>query len=113
MLSTISVDPGRGRIGPISGPQRRVWNPVLLPVVFQHLLAGHADFGAVLLKAGQNGEVALIHHSAAVTLNIAGASLLLLRRAAALLLLGQGAGGNRYRQQGECEKKLVHRVPSL
>jgi hypothetical protein len=90
-----------------------VWNPVLLPVVLQHLIAGRADLGTKLLKAGQNREVALIHHSAAVALNIAGTRLLFLRRAAAILLLGDGTGGNRYRQQEECEKKLVHRVPSF
>jgi hypothetical protein len=79
-------------------------------VVSQYLIAGWGQLGTNLLKASQNGEIALINHLAAVTLNIAGTSLLLLRRAAALLLR-DGTGGNRYRQQSESEKKLMHRVP--
>ncbi len=35
---------------------------VLLPVAFQHLVACGRYLGAILLKAGQNGEVALIDH---------------------------------------------------
>ena len=66
----------------------------LLPVAFQHLIAGSADLGAILLKAGQNGEVTLIYDWTAETLNVARASLLLLRRAATLLL-GDRPGGNR------------------
>ena len=61
----------------------------LLAVVFQHLIAGRRDLGAVLLQAGQNGEIALIDHRAAEALNVARAGLLLFRRAAALLL-GEG-----------------------
>jgi hypothetical protein len=82
----------------------------LLPVASQHLIAGSADLGTILLKAGQNAEIALINHCTTVALNIAGAGLLLFRRAA---VLGDGAGGNGYRQQGDGEKKLVHRVPSF
>jgi hypothetical protein len=67
----------------------------LLSVIFQHLIAGLAQFGSILLKASQNGEIALIDHRAAEALNVARASPLLLRRAAALLLLGDSAGGNR------------------
>jgi len=59
----------------------------LLPVAFQHLIAGDADLGAILLQAGKDGEVALIDHGPAVSLNVAGARLLLFRRTAALLLL--------------------------
>ena len=84
---------------------------VLLPVVSQYLIAGPADPGAILLKAGQDTEVALIYHGAAVALNVAGAGFLLVRRAA--LILSDGTRGNRYRQQRDCEKKLVHRVPSF
>ena len=58
----------------------------LLPVVLQHLVAGFTQLGTILLQAGQNGEIALIDHGAAKTLNVAGTSLLLLRGAAALLL---------------------------
>ncbi len=54
-------------------------------MVFQHLIAGLADLGTILLKAGQNDQVTLVHHCTAVTLNVARASLLLLRCAAALL----------------------------
>ena len=83
---------------------------VLLPVAFQHLVARGRYLGAILLKAGQNAEVALIYHGTAVALNIAGTGLLLLRRAA---VLSDGAGGNGYRQQGQGEEKLMHCVPSL
>jgi hypothetical protein len=48
----------------------------------------------MLLKASEDGEVALIHHQAAIALDIARASLLLFRRAAPLLL-GDGPGGHR------------------
>jgi hypothetical protein len=84
---------------------------VLLPLVSQYLIAGSADLGAMLLKAGQDTEVALIYHRTAVALNVAGTGLLLIRRAA--LILSDGTRGNRYRQQRDCEKKLVHRVPSF
>ena len=67
---------------------------VLLPVVSQHQIAGLGQFGTMLLKASEDGEVALIHHQAAIALDIARASLLLFRRAAALLL-GDGRGGRR------------------
>jgi hypothetical protein len=67
----------------------------LLSVILQHLIAGLAQFGSILLKASQNGEIALIDHRAAEALNVARACPLLLRRAAALLLLGDSAGGNR------------------
>jgi hypothetical protein len=51
-------------------------------VVSQHLIAGSADLGAILLKAAQNSEVALIYHCTAVALNVAVAGLLFIRRAA-------------------------------
>ena len=84
----------------------------LLPVAFQHLIAGGGDLGAILLEAGEDGEVALIDHRAAVALNVAGASGLFLRRATALLL-GKGIRRNRYRQQGESQDKFTHRIPSF
>ena len=68
----------------------------LLPVVFQHLIAGGGDLGAILLQAGEDGEVALIDHRTAKALHVAGASLLFFRRSAALLL-GEGIRRNRYR----------------
>ena len=61
----------------------------LLPVAFQHLVAGRRDLRTILLQAGQDGEIALIDHRAAEALHVTGASLLLLRRSAALLL-GEG-----------------------
>lgn len=64
---------------------------VLLPVIFEHLIAGWGQLGTILLKTSQNGEVALIYHLAAVALHIARTSRLLLCRAATLLL-GDGAG---------------------
>jgi hypothetical protein len=47
----------------------------------------------MLLKASEDGEVALIHHQAAKALDIARASLLLFRCTAPLL--GDGSGGHR------------------
>ena len=67
---------------------------VLLPVGSQHLITCPGQFGAMLLEAGEDGEVALIHHQAAVALDIARASLLFFR-CAAPLLLGNGPGGYR------------------
>ena len=61
----------------------------LLAVAFQHLVAGSRDLGTILLKARQDGEIALVDHRAAEALHVAGAGRLLLRRAAALLL-GEG-----------------------
>jgi hypothetical protein len=71
-------------MGPITGLPRRLpdVNAVLLPVVSEHLIAGPADLGAMLLKAGENTEVALIYHCTAMALHIAGAGLLLVRSAA-------------------------------
>ena len=85
---------------PQTGPERACTGGspmrmlLLLPVVFQHLITGRGQLGTILLKARQNGEVALIYHRAAEALNIARTSCLLLRRAAALLLRDR-AGGNR------------------
>src|SRR3954452_10289544 len=59
---------------------------VLLAVLLEHLVTGHAQFGTMLLKAGQNGEIALIDHGTAVALDIARTGRLLLRGAAALRL---------------------------
>jgi hypothetical protein len=84
----------------------------LLPVGLQHLIAGRADLGAILLEASEDGEVALIDHCAAVALNVAGAGLLFLRRAAALLL-GEGIRRKGDRQQEECQEKFTHRIPSF
>ena len=97
MLSAISRKFPSRRNEADNGPRggngwRRVL--LLLPVVFQHLIAGRGQLGTMFLKAGQNGEVALIDHRAAEALNVARTGRLFLRRAATLLL-GDGAGGNR------------------
>jgi hypothetical protein len=55
---------------------------VLLPVVSQHLIAGSADLGAILLKAGENTEVALTYHCTAMALHVTRTGLLLVGRAA-------------------------------
>jgi hypothetical protein len=104
-----------GQIKPMNGPQRQLSNAnaALLPVVFQHLIAGRTQLGTMLLKASQNREVALIDHRTAEALNVARTSRLLLWCAAALLLLGDGCGGNRQGQQGKWQEKLIHRVPSF
>src|SRR6476469_9588831 len=85
----------------------------LLAVVLENLVAGRADLGAIFLEARQDGEVALVDDRAAVLLDVAGTGLLLVRRSAALLLLGEGSGRSRERQQGECEEKFTHRIPSF
>jgi hypothetical protein len=37
-------------------------NASLLAVVFQHLVAGSADLGAIVLQTGQNGEITLVEN---------------------------------------------------
>jgi len=81
-------------------------------VILQHLIAGGADLGTVLLQAGQNGEVALIDHRPAVALHVAGTSLLFIGRAAALRL-GEGIRRNRGRQQEKSQESFTHRIPSF
>src|ERR1700743_1918401 len=91
---------------------RKRSNASLLPVTHQHLITGGGDLGAMVLQAGQDGEIPLIHHATAQALDIAGTGLLLFRRTAALLL-SHCTGGNRPRQDAECEEKLMHFVPSF
>src|SRR5438445_798092 len=83
------------RLRPENGPPRRSRDArcALLSVVLQHQIAGLRYLGTILLQAGQNGEIALIDHRAAVALNVARTSRLFLRRAAALLL-GESTGGD-------------------
>jgi hypothetical protein len=83
----------------------------LLAVVLQHHVASLGQLGAVLLQAGENGEVALIDHRTAVTLNIAGTGRLLLGRSATLLR--DGGGGDRHGQQDQSQERFVHSVPSF
>ena len=70
---------------------RKIRKLLLLPVAFQHLIAGSSQFGTMLLKTRQNGEIALIDHRTAVALNVARTRRLLLRCAAARLL-GESRG---------------------
>jgi hypothetical protein len=82
-------------------------------VALQHLIAGGADFRTVLLQAGENGEIALIHHRPTVALHVADAGLLFIGRAAARLLLGDGIRRNRGRQQEKSQESFTHRIPSF
>src|SRR5947199_5177993 len=84
----------------------------LLTVALEDLVAGGADLGTMFLQTRQDGEIALVDHGTAELLHVAGAGLLFLRRSAALLL-GEGSGRSRDRQQGECEEKFTHRIPSF
>src|ERR1700732_3834 len=86
----------------------------LLAVAHQDLVAGMGQLRTILLKAGQNGQVVLIHDGATIFLDIVSAGLLLLGGAATLLrllLLSDRPGGSRQRQQGEYQEKITHRVP--
>jgi hypothetical protein len=56
----------------------------LLAVIDQHLKARRTKFLAVLLQAGQNGEIALINHLAAEANRITRTSLLVLLAATVL-----------------------------
>src|SRR4029453_8415390 len=87
----------------------------LLAVVLENLVAGRADLRAVFLEAGQDGEIALVNHRTAELLHVAVTGLLLLRCSAPrwLRLLGEGSGRSRERQQGECEERFAHRIPSF
>src|SRR6266702_7261458 len=87
----------------------------LLAVILQHLFAGGADLGTILLQAGENGEIALVDYRAAEPLHVAGTSLLLFGRAAALLLgKGNRRKGDRQQEKGQgSRKKFTHRIPSF
>src|ERR1700751_5515449 len=65
--------------------------------------------GAIVLEAGQNGKIALIHQLAAETPDVAGASLLLLLRTA----MSKRASRDRDRQQDERDEELLHFVDSF
>ena len=51
-------------------------------MIGQHLVAGLADAGAVLLQTGEHGGIAVIHHRAAMTRDVARASIVLVSRCA-------------------------------
>jgi hypothetical protein len=82
-------------------------------VALQHLIAGGADPGTVLLQAGENGEIALIDYGTTVALHVAGAGLLFIGRPAARLLLGEGIRRKRGRQQEKSQESFTHRIPSF
>jgi hypothetical protein len=84
---------------------------ILLPVTCQDLVAGRGQLRAILLKARQDDEIALINQRTAKALDVARASLLLVRRAAALLR--DSAGRNGYRQKRKRIEKFSHCVPSF
>src|SRR5437764_14502212 len=114
-----SSQPPAGLNASPRGPARRLpdsaWS-LLRTVLLEHLVTSHAQFGTMLLKAGQNGEIALIDHRTAVALDIASTGRLLLRGAAALRLrlgLADCTGTNAYRQQDDCHGKFEHHVPSF
>jgi hypothetical protein len=80
-------------------------------VDLQHLIAGGADLGTILLQAGENGEIALVDYGTTVALHVAGTGLLFIGRAAALL--GEGIRRNRGRQQEKSQESFTHRIPSF
>src|SRR5215472_7904705 len=86
--------------------------PRLLPVGLQHLVAGRADFGAIFLQAGQNGEIALVDDRAAMLLHVTRAGLLLFGRSASPVVR-VGSGRKSKRRKGKGEEIFTHRVPSL
>ena len=57
-------------------PASRMQDQVL-PMIGQHLVAGLADAGAVLLQTGEHGGIAVIHHRAAMTRHVARAGIVL------------------------------------
>ena len=74
---------------------------LLLPVARQHLLAALADLGAVLLQAGQNDLVAILHLRPAKSRDVPRAGVLPL-----FFLLRRRAGG--HQDQGNDEKNFAH-----
>ncbi|MGY3122223.1 hypothetical protein ACVWXN_008560 [Bradyrhizobium sp. i1.4.4] len=48
---------------------------VLLPVIRQHLVAGFAEAGTVLLEASEHGAIAIVHHGTAEARHIARAGI--------------------------------------
>jgi hypothetical protein len=61
-----------------------------LAVALQDLDASRRELLAVFLQTGKDGEIALIHDSAAVPLHVTSARFLLVRRAA---MLREGCSG--------------------
>src|ERR1700744_3982587 len=101
LRTIVKLEPARALAG--DGATSR---EALLAVILQDLVTGLGDLRTMILQAGQNGEITLVHHVAAETLHVTGAGLLLFRSSAALL--GHRTGGNRYRHKTEREEKLIH-----
>jgi len=79
-------------------------------VDLQNLVATAAEFGAMFLQAGQNGEITLIDDLTTVTLDVARTGFLFLSCALALLL---GERSTCERQQGKGQEIFAHCSPFL
>jgi hypothetical protein len=75
----------------------------LLPVIGQHLLAGLAERGAVLLQAAQDHHVAVVHLGSAMACDVTGTTRILSR----LSILGE----SRRRQQKQGQKQGNDKKP--
>lgn len=85
----------------------------LLAVARQHLLACLGELLAILLQAGQNHEIALIHQLAAKARDITGAGILLLLGSAAPLMLRIGGGHDECKRQSRAKSQKLQRfIPS-
>ena len=80
----------------------------------QYLVAGLGNIRAVFLEAGEDNEIALVDHLAAVLLDVAIARRLLFRRTGPrrLHLLGKGRSGGRQEGEGQdrIAGKLAHEI---
>jgi hypothetical protein len=74
-------------------------------MVRENLFARHGEFFAILLKAGQNGEVALIQYRTEVPLDVAGAGALLRFGST---VLRHGRTGRNKRKDPDDEEISVH-----
>jgi hypothetical protein len=88
-------------------------NGGLLAVVGQNLVAGRRDLGAVLLKAGENDEIALIHYSSAIAGNIFRAGFLFLWSSTSLRTLCQRGSGNGCENKRSHKQGFQHHIPSI
>jgi len=86
--------------GPAPSGASRNDKGALLPIIGQHLFAGLAEPGAVLLQAGQHDRIAVIHHRTAEARNVA--------RAGIVPLLRRRARGDQDKRNNE--KKSEHRI---
>lgn len=78
-------------------------------MIAEYLVASLRNLRAIFLEAGQDHEIALVDHLAAVTLNVAIACGLLFRRTGARRLhLSEGRSGGR--QECDGQDKLAHEI---